>query len=451
MKLRPARLLLLLQPMPMKKKFDRLGFAESGSFCAFFPVASALMLAACGGGGDDTGMVGDGGVVGPPPESTKAPAESSEAQRTMVAIFDSGRVHDVRLFLTADDWQSILDDSRGDEPRLATLSLDGVVITNVGVRPSGESSRVPGNTKISMRVDLDAFDRNKKLGGFDSIKLTGSWDDPFLIRDQLAYWYYRQFMPAPREVSAQLWVNGQSRGAYEIEEVWSKESLKRHFFDASGPLYRMRGVGGFDPYAYSGTDPSLYVPLPWDAKGKHSLEDHLVIGQALRILNEEPERLDDAIDVDNLLTYFAVSTMVSNTDGFGSAFEIDDVYEYHDPTTGRFFMLPWDPDNTFGSLNDLPTRDIFENTDRSVVTRLLKGSLRDRYFAKLDYVMKRLPVETVLAEIDRETSQFRPVVHADTLKMYPTEHFEWSQMYIKNFAIARYASVRQQIALPAGI
>ncbi len=390
------------------------------------------------------GSGGQGGSMAAEP--TMAPAESSLEDRAKLTVFDDRRVHDIKLFLSAEDWQSILDDSSGDKPRVATVFLDGVVIANAGVRPSGESSRVPGNKKISMRVDFDAFDKTKKFGGFDSIKLTGSWDDPFVIRDQLAYWYYRQFMPAPREVSAQLWVNGQTRGAYEIEEVWSKESLKPHFADASGTLYRIRGEAGRDPYAFVGLDPSLYVPLPWDAKGKHPPDAHLVIGQALRILKEEPGRWNEALDIENMLTYFAVSAVLSNTDGFGSAFEIDDAFMYHDPTTKRFFMLPWDPDNTFGSINDPATRDIFDNFDRCILTRFIKTTLLDRYYAKLDEVMRRMPVEMVHAQIDRMAAQIRPVVQADNLKMYPTAHFEWSSMYIKDFVTARYASVRQQIA-----
>jgi hypothetical protein len=412
-----------------------------------FVLAVPVWLAACGAegemsGGPGPGLAVDGGSLDPTPES------SPEARAALI-IFDESRVHEVKLFLSEADWQSILDDSRGDEPRLATLSLDGVVIANVGVRPSGESSRVPGNRKISMRVDFDAFDKKKELGGLESIKLTGSWDDPFLIRDQLAYWYYRQFMPAPREVTTQLWVNGQLRGAYEIEEIWSKRALKRHFADSSGPLYRIRGVAGVDPYEFVGMLPSVYVPMPWDPKGKNPPEDHMAIGPALRILKEEPARLNEVIDVENMLTYFAVSTVLSNTDGFASGFEVDDVYQYRDPMTGRFFMLPWDPDNTFGSINDPPTRSIFENYGVSRITRLLQTELRERFFAKLAEVMTRMPVERVHAEIDRVSAQIRPILQADGMKMYPTDHFEWSAGYVKGFVTARYESVKQQISQPA--
>ena len=78
---------------------------------------------------------------------------------------------------------------------------------------------------MSMRVEFAAFDKGKRFGGVDEVKFSGSWDDPFIIRDRLAYWVYPQVMPAPREVPAQLWENGQPRGIFEIEENWGKEAL----------------------------------------------------------------------------------------------------------------------------------------------------------------------------------------------------------------------------------
>ena len=56
--------------------------------------------------------------------------------------------------------------------RSATFSIDGVVMARVGVRPSGESSRVPGNQKMSMRIEFDAFDMGKRMGGVDEVKLS---------------------------------------------------------------------------------------------------------------------------------------------------------------------------------------------------------------------------------------------------------------------------------------
>lgn len=382
---------------------------------------------------------------GTQPITIEPVVDSSQSERDELDLF-ADRVHNVGLFMDPADWQSILDDSRGDELRRATIVIDGVALTNVGVRPAGESSRVPGNAKMSMRVEFGAFEK-KRLGRQDEVKLTGSWDDPFLVRDRLGYWCYSQVMPAPREVPARMWVNGQNRGIFQIEEIWGKEAVAVHFSDPSGPLYRIRGLTNLDPYEYKGADSAAYVPLPWDPKGKRDPSEHAVIGRALQVINEDPARLGEVMDLDTLFNYFAVSAIVSNTDGFTGPFEVDDHFQYYDPTTGRFFILPWDPDNTFGSINDKPDADIFLNYQRSIVTRLVRdSSFREPYLAKLEAVMQRMPAEAVQRQADAYAAQIRDHVYDDTTKMYPVESFEWSLTYVKQFIADRYVSIAQQIA-----
>jgi hypothetical protein len=374
-----------------------------------------------------------------------APPDSSKAEQDALVMFDDAKIHEVELFMSDADWQSILDDNRGDEMRAATITIDGVTIGNVGVRPAGESSRVAGNQKMSMRVEFDAFE-SKKMGGFDEIKLSGSWDDPFLIRDRLAYWCYRQVMPAPREVAARLWVNGAPRGIFEIEEIWGRESLAERFADATGPVYRIRGLTNLDPYEYKGMDPAAYVPLPWDPKGMRDPSEHAAIGAALQILAEEDDRLDEVMDLATLYNYFAMSAILSNTDGFTGPFEVDDHFQYWDPTARKFFILPWDPDNTFGSINDPPTSDIFLHYERSILARHIEGEMRLPYLDRLEAVMQAVTADAIAQQADAFAAQIRPAVQEDTTKMYPTESFEWSLGYIKDFIHARYGSIREQIA-----
>jgi spore coat protein CotH len=393
---------------------------------------------------------GPSGNAGPPGmEPNVAPPESPADQQAAVNFFDEGRVHEVRLWMSEDDFKSILEDSRGDDMRSATFSIDGVVMARVGIRPSGESSRVPGNQKMSMRIEFDAFDQGKRMGGVDEVKLSGSWDDPFIARDRLAYWVYRQVMPAPRETAAQVWVNGQPRGVFELEEVWGKEALSSRFSDASGPLYRIRGLTNTDPYAYVGADPTAYVPLPWDPVGRSTPDAAIDAGiaPALQAIAENPTRIGDVMDVDMLLTYFAASAILSNTDGFTGPFEVDDHYQYLDPATGRFSILPWDPDNTFGSINDLPDADIFLNYERCVITRMIAGGpLQEAFFAKLEDVMNRVPAAAVKGQADAIVSQIGDAAMYDTTKMYPTDSFIWSLGYVKDWTDARYASIHTQIA-----
>jgi spore coat protein CotH len=409
-------------------------------------LAIVLAAAACLGGCGSS----KSGSAGPPgTETNVAPPESGADQQAAVNFFDDSRMHEVRLWMSDDDFTSILEDTRGDDMRTATFSIDGVVMAQVGVRPSGESSRVPGNQKMSMRVQFDAFSKGKKMGGVDEVKLSGSWDDPFIARDRLAYWVYRQVMPAPRETAAQVWVNGQPRGVFEIEEVWGKEALSSRFPDPTGPIYRLRGLTNADPYAYNGDDPAAYVPLPWDPVGRSTIDPAVdaVIAPALQAVATGPDGLASVMDVDALLTYFAVSAILSNTDGFTGPFEVDDHYQFHDPTTGKFTILPWDPDNTFGSINDLPDADIFLNYERCVITRMIAGGpLQEQFFAKLEDVMKRVPADAVKAQADAIVAQIGDAASYDKTKMYPTESFVWSLTYVKDWTDGRYASIPTQIA-----
>ena len=177
----------------------------------------ALLAPACGNGGDDTTRT-------PPPPPDDLEHDSSAEALAAVSFFDDGLVHDVRLVMAPEDWQSIVDDSRGDEWRRpasrstassSRMSASGRLASH---RASWERRRCRCGSN-STRFE------GKKLGGVDEIKLSGSWDDPFLIRDRLAYWYYRQIMPAPREVAARLWCQRRAPGHFEIEEIWGRETL----------------------------------------------------------------------------------------------------------------------------------------------------------------------------------------------------------------------------------
>jgi len=120
--------------------------------------------------------------------------------------------------------------------------------------------------------------------------------------------------------------------------------------------------------------------------GSHASDDHLEIGRALQVLANDPANLDQVMNVDDLLNYFASNALLANTDGFTGDLEVDDFYEYFDPTSGQLFILPWDPDNTFGSINDPPDRDIFQNFGKSAITRLIRdsASMRARFFTNIE-------------------------------------------------------------------
>ena len=401
-------------------------------------VLLAVALTGCGGGGQSGDGDGGGGPGG----------NLSQRPPPAVPIFDGTRVHEVALEMSPDDWQSIINDTRGDEYRHATLTYDGVKLEDVGVRPSGESSRFPGNQKISTRIKFDAFDGRGKFGGYRDINVKGEYDDSSMMRERLALYFFAAFMPAPQTAHAQLIVNGELRGVFTLREDWDETSVAAHFSQPVGPLYRIRPPDhAIDAYVYLGADPALYVPTPWEPQIKMPARGDDVIAPMLQAI-ADPFALETVVDVDTLINYIAVSAIVMTTDGLVGSSGASDHFQYFDPQSGKFFVLPWDPDNTFGSSGETPEKLIYSKMGRNVLTIAVRDrdDLRARYKARIAEMMAALPVATLQAQVDTMYALIKDAALADPNKIFDNGTFEWAVGDIKAFAAARYANLQGQLA-----
>jgi len=391
---------------------------------------------ACGGGGSAT--PNDGGTL-PTDNLSHRPSPA-------VPLFDEGRLHDVQLMMSAEDWQSIIDDSRGDEWRHATLTYDGVVVEDVGVRPSGESSRFAGNQKMSMRIKFDAFDGRGDFGGYNDVNVKGEYDDGSMMRERLALWTFGQFIASPQTAHARLTVNGNLRGLFTLREDWDKTSIGAHFSQPLGPLYRIRPPLGTDPYAYLGADPASYVPMPWEPHIKMAARGDEVVPSFLQTLSD-PMALETVTDVETLIAYIAVSAILMTTDGLAGSSGASDHFQYFDPASGKFFVLPWDADNTFGSQGETPEKLLYSKLGRNALTVVVRDrtDLRERYKAKIAEQMAALPVATLQAKADAVYAQIKDAAHEDPNKIFGNDMFDWSLIDVKDFTAARYANLQMQL------
>lgn len=400
-----------------------------------------------GGGqspGDGGGQVIDDGDGGSSTGGRPQPAQP---------MFDDTMIHDIALTMSPEDWLSIIDDTRGDEWRHATITYDGIVVEDVGVRPAGESSRMPGNPKMAMRIKFDAFAGRGKFGGKKAIKIDGMPADQSMMRERLAFFVFRSMVRTPREAAGRLTVNGDLRGHYTVIEVWDSESVEDHFPPPIGPLYRIRGLPpgmtlpDADPYLYRGPDVATYVPYPWEPHVNMPARGDDVIPGALGALTS-PAALEGVMDVETLLGFLACNTVVMNTDGLAGDTDIEDHFQYFDPSTGKFVVLPWDPDNTFGAVMETPDRYIYARFSRTVPTTMVRDDpdLNARYKAKIREVMAKVPIGALHAEADRIHQQITDVVYQDPVKPFGNDSFEWSYGYVKDFAAQRYQYLQGEVA-----
>jgi hypothetical protein len=395
-------------------------------------------LAACGGGSAGPSSP-DGGSPG---------GNLSQRPASAFALFDDTRIHDVAVTMSADDWQSIINDSQGDTWRHASVTYDGVVVDDVGVRPAGESSRFAGNVKQSFRIKFDAFDGKGTFGGYEGVNVKGEYDDGSMFRERLAMFVFGSLMPAPKTAHARLVVNGDLRGLFTLREDWDSTSIGAHFSQPVGPLYRIRPLlPTDDPYKYQSDDPTAYVPVPWERHIDKAARGDEVVAPFLKALSMNPAPLADVTDVDDLLSYLAADAICMLTDGFTGDSGVSDHFQYFDPQSGKFFILPWDPDNSFASHGETPDRYLYARFSRSSLALVVRdqGDWQQQYKNKIAAAMAALPAGTLQAQADAIYAQIKDVAHEDPIKAFPNDTFDWNLGYVKDFITARYAFLQSQV------
>jgi hypothetical protein len=269
-----------------------------------------------------------------------------------------------------------------------------------------------------------------------------------MLRERLALFVFRAAMPAPRAAHGRLIVNGALRGLYTVREVWDARSIREHFSEPVGPLYRIRPpTGDVDPYADLGPDPHSYVPVPWEPHSDNTVPGDEVIGPFLTGLGGGDAAVEQVTDIENLLAYLACNALVMNTDGLTGDTGVEDHFQYYDPSSRRFFILPWDPDNTFSSQDETPDRAIDAHLGRSRLGAVVRDShaIHARYVAKIAAMMASIPPERIAAEVDRIYAQIQQAAYEDPNKLQPNNAFDWAAGYIKDFVSLRYADLMGQI------
>jgi hypothetical protein len=75
--------------------------------------------------------------------------------------------------------------------------------------------------------------------------------------------------------------------------------------------------------------------------------------------------------VDQVATYFAVNTVLSHWDGF-----FNNYFAYRDPKRGKWILVPWDQDKTWGYYAGLPDDRVFFDMPLTFGMEGGKGALR---------------------------------------------------------------------------
>ena len=266
-------------------------------------------------------------------------------------LFEKGKLNDIRINMT--DWNRFVQKTHettvtGDvsqqlqekEYDCCDVVINGEEIKNTGIRTKGVYSLLTaidaGSDRFSLVLKFNAFEK-QKYHWLRMIELNSNIMDATSMKDAVTYDMCRFIgLPAPLCNYAKITVNGEYFGCYLAVEPVGKDFCKWNFGENYGSLYKP-----LHSLTYTGFWPSKYKLIKDTVKIERS--PFSSVKTALKSVHRK-QNIESHVDVDAVLKYMAVQTMVVNLDGL-TGDTPHNFYLYE--SDGRISLIPWDYDLAF--------------------------------------------------------------------------------------------------------
>lgn len=281
------------------------------------------------------------------------------------SFYDLDHIPVIRITFEDKNWARTLDSLKTDgkkERVAATVEVDGKKFEGVGVRYKGNSSyknpRSKGETKLPFNLKADYTNKDQTFpGGFETIKLSNIFQDPSFLREVLSYEIARKYMPASRCNFAKLYINGEYLGLYNNTQSVDDVFLEEHFGSDGNSFFKCDPEweevkdletqcpeGDKASLMYLGDDPACYVG--WYEMESKKDEGWQELIDFIKILNQQPEKIDSVLNVDRTLWMHAFNNVLVNLDSYTGRLS-HNYYLYKTPD-GLFTPIVWDMNISFG-------------------------------------------------------------------------------------------------------
>jgi spore coat protein CotH len=238
----------------------------------------------------------------------------------------------------------------------ATMELGGKSYAEIGLRFKGNATYLStANTlKRPLKIDLNAFVKGQECFGLATLNLNNNVTDASQMRETLAYQLHREAgLPAPRTAYARVYLTVPGiyertyLGLYTLIEQVDARFLKDRLGNGKGLLLKPDQIG---PMPYLGEEWLAYDAAYWPKSNPSENAKKRLIAFT-RLIHKSDERefqqqIRSFVDVDHLLKFVAVNSLIANMDSFLSIGQ--NYYLYHHPEKDRFYFIPWDVDLAFG-------------------------------------------------------------------------------------------------------
>jgi len=394
-------------------------------------------------------------MSGPPTPGPRVDPRSVRSIPASVPFYDPLTIRTLFLTFEDSDWEKQLMVFKPTDVRVpATLVVDGVTYRDVGVQFHGNSSfrGVPEGLKHSMTIAIDDTHDQQRLGGYRTLLLLNSHEDPSLLRAVIYMQIARGYIPAPRANFVHVVINGESWGIYPSVQHFNKDFVREAFANDEGARWKVPGSpNGRGGLQYIGEDVSDYKRT-YEIKSDDDARAWAALVALTRVLSAPPgdrggTPLADQLDVDGALKFLALDNALVNNDGYWT--RASDYNIYLD-SLGKFHLIPYDVNETFPRSRGAGGRGGNATLDPLVGLGDPSKPLRSRLLAVpalqakyLGYVRaiatKDLDWKTLGPIVMRYQALIRPYVEADTHKLDSIDAFDDGPATLRDFADQRRA------------
>lgn len=291
-------------------------------------------------------------------------------------FYDLNTIQTIQITFAETNWDALLDAAEASDAYIAaqSISINGTVLNNVGVKYKGNSSYNPNQVKNPFHIELDTYvDQNYQ--GYTDIKLSNVFADPSFVREALAYKMLRNYMHAPLCNFTKLYINGTYIGLFTNVESISKKFVNNHFGSNGNAFFDCSPPGGAGPQttnlpnlAYLGTDITSYQTA-YDMKSTAGWEDLVTLTNTL---SNNTTNIETVLDVDRALWMLAFDNVIVNLDSYIGRFK-QNYYLYKDDN-GRFNPIIWDLNMSFGVFSDTGTVNLMNTAAKRQMSHTLHSA-----------------------------------------------------------------------------
>lgn len=354
--------------------------------------------------------------------------EVSDTNQYYDTTFGDGKIIEVDVTLSEEDWNDTLENATEEEYHPASITVNGTTVDNVGFRTKGFSSLTSvansDSTRYGFKVKFDEYEENQTLNGLDTLVLNASFSDASYMRELMTYSasaYLDGLTPYLSYCS--LSINGELQGLYLCIEAYDDSFVERNT-DAE------------DTVLYKAVSENCTLLTSDDATGFDvdygEDEDFSNIKSLITVLNstteENKEDLEAILDIDSVLKAIAVNTVMGNYDSYSGS-KAHNYYLLY--SNGKFSYIGWDYNMSLGGFSEdngaSVTVDITEpvyNVDiseRPLIQKLL--AIEEYYDQYLEYIDQ---LTNYFSDFENTVAGIADLI-SDDVKTDPTAFYTFDQ------------------------